>query len=71
MTVLPDAREILIQKLTKAVTELLDQMKRDPIWFQMGPDVSQAAFRANHVKHEAAAYCFKNGFSVGENACSK
>jgi len=71
MTVLPNDRDLLIQKITKAISELLDEMKRDPIWFEMGPEVSQAAFRANQVKHEAATHCFKNGLSIGENACSK
>jgi hypothetical protein len=71
MRVLPNDRDILIQKITKAISELLDEMKRDPIWFEMGPEVSQAAFRANQVKHEAAAHCFKIGLSIGDNGCLK
>ena len=36
MRVLPNDRDILIQKITKAISELLDEMKRDPIWFENG-----------------------------------
>ena len=66
-----DDRDKLIQRMTKTIADLLAAMRRDPAWFDLGPEAAKAAFQAKQVKHEGAAQCFQQGLTLEEAApCS-
>jgi hypothetical protein len=64
MTATKDARDKLILQLTQALVEFLDEMKKDPAWFEIGHGAAQAAYKANEARHAGLSHCYKNGMTL-------